>query len=737
MQPSREDIRYGVNTITTTSVPAEGQLDSHTTDLTRLDDFDEASIEVLDPYNPSISFQIQNLRRPTVNSVDELEPSTLPYTFAFTRSTRSSFERRQQSTHDRTVAGGRPSGESTRSLGLGLGRMEGSSSPPREQSPLPLRQEAPLFTKPVYRRGTVDPETTAPFGAFPSVHSTGPRALHTLTKLEGAEYRQGSISSRSVLSEYVRHSPFSNPRPLYTGDTPRRMTTTAPKEHSTESFMQPPALAAMERGQQSLSSSMYTTPIIGAQDKNLPLRLYIATFLTVIVPQQIYLHLLLRLPYMYHSRVIQVLLDANLTLNQMNELTLWHSAHSSPEPKRLPRAYSRLKKNWETFIDNVLREWKTLNIIAGLLLSGVVTIFQIDGASSDPITRYLAFWSLISAVLSLMYGCFFIIRFSNMRRVYKATEWAVEAQKKQTMFWNVWVMLSMPAIWLVWSMIAYIACIMSFLWRVRPDDPNAIILPRVGPTIDAAFRIFISCVLGVGVLYAILIINTLRHYGSKMDRMWSKRIRAYRRKQEALARSIEEPTTPTRSPPVHVGSIIPPTPPQPFEEPRLSSSPPAPRSPPFAPRSSSPLSNVIELRTPLDSRGITSPYSLTRRSRSPHRMSTILSGSRQRLSPDPTRDSPPDSPTSVESWGTLPMRNDALGLFVLEEQNEVPAQQPDAAGTVPDCRWEEQADLAEGSRPQTPTSPSEVTGSTLVQGQRTCQIADHDDCYCARGSATP
>ena len=31
--------------------------------------------------------------------------------------------------------------------------------------------------------------------------------------------------------------------------------------------------------------------------------------------------------------------------------------------------YERLKTTWESFIDNVMREWKTLNILSALLLS--------------------------------------------------------------------------------------------------------------------------------------------------------------------------------------------------------------------------------------------------------------------------------------------------------------------------------------------------------------------------------
>ncbi len=54
-----------------------------------------------------------------------------------------------------------------------------------------------------------------------------------------------------------------------------------------------------------------------------------------------------------------------------------------------------------------------------------MTVFQIHGAGEDPVTRYLAFWSLMCALVSLLYGCLFIIRFGTMRKPYKAAEWAL------------------------------------------------------------------------------------------------------------------------------------------------------------------------------------------------------------------------------------------------------------------------------------------------------------------------
>lgn len=54
----------------------------------------------------------------------------------------------------------------------------------------------------------------------------------------------------------------------------------------------------------------------------------------------------------------------------------------------------------------------------------ILTILQIQAAASDPYTRYFALSSLICALMSLLYGCMYIVRFGTMRKTYKAAEWA-------------------------------------------------------------------------------------------------------------------------------------------------------------------------------------------------------------------------------------------------------------------------------------------------------------------------
>ncbi|TFK37836.1 hypothetical protein BDQ12DRAFT_631934 [Crucibulum laeve] len=264
--------------------------------------------------------------------------------------------------------------------------------------------------------------------------------------------------------------------------------------------------------------------------------------------RQIYLHILLRLPALYFSRVVYIFEEAKLNINEIKSMVLNDEGMDWKEPTYLmtsvgrlqaqsPR-YLRLKRSWEYFIDSLMREWKTLNIVSVLLLSAILSMLQIEAAASDLLTRFSALLSLICALTSLLYGCMFIIRFSSMRKTHKAVEWAEAAQRTKTsIFWNVWVLLAMPATWLAWSIILYIICVMSFVWRTgtTTDANRATFTPEqaLGP------RIAITALLGLGSFYFIFILTTLRYYGDQLDENWKVRVHRWR-EQEFIRRRPEE-----------------------------------------------------------------------------------------------------------------------------------------------------------------------------------------------------
>ena len=109
---------------------------------------------------------------------------------------------------------------------------------------------------------------------------------------------------------------------------------------------------------------------------NLPT--YICAFLLDTLPRQVYLNLMLRLPHLYFTHVIRIFEDAEMSMpeikkmaleanNYLKDPTISNALHLDSEFDS-PR-YDNLAKSWGAFIDSLMREWKTMNIISVLLLS--------------------------------------------------------------------------------------------------------------------------------------------------------------------------------------------------------------------------------------------------------------------------------------------------------------------------------------------------------------------------------
>ncbi|KAI6096726.1 hypothetical protein F5141DRAFT_560834 [Pisolithus sp. B1] len=262
-------------------------------------------------------------------------------------------------------------------------------------------------------------------------------------------------------------------------------------------------------------------------------------FLTNTLLRQAYLLLLLGLPCSYSSTIASLFKDANVSpldvdgSLQAGNCTRDRHARMSPilgtnsvrdhdhglslsEDRTTTNggpALVRFGRLWMLFIDSLLREWETLNIVSALLLSAVLSMFQNQEMAYDPVVRTLALASLACALMSLVYGCIYIIQSTMMKSMYKATRWAQETQTT-TIFtlWNVGIMLALPGVWSAWSMIFFITSILAFVWRSGSTtdlstpsalSPNAAIGPRV----------LVSALFILGFAYLVAIMKTFQEYG--------------------------------------------------------------------------------------------------------------------------------------------------------------------------------------------------------------------------------
>ncbi|KAF7345444.1 hypothetical protein MVEN_01562500 [Mycena venus] len=229
---------------------------------------------------------------------------------------------------------------------------------------------------------------------------------------------------------------------------------------------------------------------------------------------------------------------------------IWQPSMQTPDQLPLPRSLLQFRSSWEGFIDSLMREWKTLNVISVLLMSAILTMLQID-AASHPITRTSALFSLICALMSLLYGCMYIIRFGTMRKMHKASTFANEAQKTTPgIWWNVWVLLAM----LTWSIITFLTCIMSFIWLSGSSQDQLDF--AVSPRTAFGLRIGLTAVFSLGVIYFGLIVRTFHRYGDPLDREWMRTVNEWTK--DALNTYQNEYKPFTEPPFVPPGSIDPP-----------------------------------------------------------------------------------------------------------------------------------------------------------------------------------
>ncbi|KZT51812.1 hypothetical protein CALCODRAFT_503052 [Calocera cornea HHB12733] len=248
-------------------------------------------------------------------------------------------------------------------------------------------------------------------------------------------------------------------------------------------------------------------------ETNVPLaRAYVGFVL-----KQAYISLMLRLPALYFSRVGRLFMEADLTKTEMKRIVRcmhspeWEFDLEIGEGGVMSQPLREFKLSWEEFNDHVIKEWKTLNLVSALLLTAILTLFQIE-VSNEPVTHTCGLLSLVCALLSLLFGCMYIVRFSTMRTMSKAARWAEAAQESQTNpIWNVWIFLALPSVFLAWSLIFFIATILAYTWTSDPTvPPEYLAAPR-----SWISRAFVSSVVVLGMLALCGVVSTFKSYSDE------------------------------------------------------------------------------------------------------------------------------------------------------------------------------------------------------------------------------
>ena len=140
-------------------------------------------------------------------------------------------------------------------------------------------------------------------------------------------------------------------------------------------YLTPPG--SMESDSKHSNSKPSTYP---SSHENLPVRGLALVYIFDTLPRQIYLHFLLRLPRLYFTRVARIFEEAEMSIPKIKQGILEATAHRKDHPEstmsiEFPTVqFGNLEMTWRHFVDSLLQEWQTLNIISVLLLSYVLLI---------------------------------------------------------------------------------------------------------------------------------------------------------------------------------------------------------------------------------------------------------------------------------------------------------------------------------------------------------------------------
>lgn len=110
----------------------------------------------------------------------------------------------------------------------------------------------------------------------------------------------------------------------------------------------------------------------------------------------------------------------------------------------------------------------------------------------------------------------------------------------------------MPVVWLTWSILLFLLCIMLFVWRAGPRAAEPLPVPSDGDLIAA--RIMLTLLLVLGINYGILVLATFSRYGEAMDKAWKRRIDGWLEEQSRLP---SLPPVPPPFPPAQFNNYTP------------------------------------------------------------------------------------------------------------------------------------------------------------------------------------
>ena len=365
----------------------------------------------VDPFQVSIDFSVRNRKRQEVTTIDDipLPPHNLlsqqyvsyvPSSVSSRRVSSPSYDSSARSRISSKQSRSPPASSSRNTFGVEVTSGPKDRSHPRHGPRMPsskLRSSRSSVLLPQSDREALSDGSASQNS---HLHQAASRSTHP--DIERASPVSGSGSNRSRASRRRRNLPIDR-KSREEARSSREPEIILEHRHSVAqfpsnaiSFYKPPTRSsevALPSSSPYLSGNLprpfhdrikheypipsaLQPPLLHPHRHSHSLMTYILAFLLDTLPRQVYLNLMLRLPQLYFAHVIRIFEDAEMSMPEIKKMALGANNYlKDPTISKTlqsgfasPR-YDNLSASWKAFIDSLMREWKTMNVISVLLLS--------------------------------------------------------------------------------------------------------------------------------------------------------------------------------------------------------------------------------------------------------------------------------------------------------------------------------------------------------------------------------
>ncbi|TFK39377.1 hypothetical protein BDQ12DRAFT_722250 [Crucibulum laeve] len=187
-------------------------------------------------------------------------------------------------------------------------------------------------------------------------------------------------------------------------------------------------------------------------------------------------------------------------------------------PPPMPRSVQKLHESWLEYIDSRKGEWNVLLTLAGFFIASSPAMFQIPGAVEDPLICCFTSLAVCRAVSGLLCGPIFHIQFRNKHtmNVHYARLWIQEASRTRlSILWSPWIMISLPAVFTIWSIVLFMCAMFSFVWRAAAEadiTDDAVLSRNLNSTAVFGLRGAITGLFVIDMACVLLSAWTMRRY---------------------------------------------------------------------------------------------------------------------------------------------------------------------------------------------------------------------------------